>query len=115
MSDDTSNTVITEPVMIFPNGEVTLGWTRTVRYTANDVPVQAIVEAVRVAAEAEGVEVVQPEGGDDWDLSKPDEYVWQLLDAQVSTVRERVLDVLRGPFMADVDEDDATVESVQEA
>jgi hypothetical protein len=115
VSDDTSNTVITEPVMIFPNGEVTLDWTRVVRYTANDVPVQAIVEAVRVAAEAEGVEVVQPDDNAGlWDMTKPDEYVWQLLDAQVSTVRERVLDVLREDG-ADIDEDEATVESVQEA
>ncbi len=113
--DDTSNTVITEPVMIFPNGEVDLEWTRSSTYTLRSVPVQAIVKAVRDAAEAEGVEAVQPTQeklGALFDLSEADEYVYALIDVQVPQVRERVLETLRG-YGADVDEDDATVESVQ--
>jgi hypothetical protein len=111
--EDTSNTVVTEPVMIFPNGEVTVEFTRTVTYTASDVPVQAIVEGVRVAAQAEGVEVVRPENHSGlYDLTACDEYVYALLDAQIPSVREAVLDGLRADG-ADISEDEATVEWVQ--
>lgn len=114
--EDTTTTVVTEqPVMIFPNGEVTLTFTQTVTYTAHEVPVQALVEAVRKSAEARGVEIEEPDtNGGLWDMEDCAEYVRCLLDSQDSMVTQDVLDALREDG-AEIEADDHELDQVDNA